>query len=91
MYNDSKMKCVNLLNTDTFTINSHTKSIMQYSDKNSNHWEGSWPEICEKVIIVTNYITEERVLFARKTENNEYRFWDPRSIPFANTIFIISK
>ena len=31
-----------------------------------------------------------RILFARK-ENGSYRFWDPQSIPFANSVFFVAK
>ena len=87
-YTNSLMTCIDLASDKTLKIQCHTKSIK--ATTNVDSWEGTWPEIGEQVIMVTNFITSERVLFARKTSINEYRFWDPRSIPFANTVFNIS-
>ncbi|MGD1847002.1 MAG: hypothetical protein ACFB10_16555 [Salibacteraceae bacterium] len=47
-------------------------------------WEGKWPEVGEKVWVMQSQYSV--FLFARKYEGG-WRFWDPRSIPFANTVF----
>jgi|GEM_PF-6168924 len=50
---------------------------------------GKWPEIGQTVLILIS--SKNRVLlFAAKSGTN-YRFWDPNSIPFANSMFEIPK
>jgi len=50
---------------------------------------GKWPKPGQKVLIVINK-TDNVSLFAIKT-GDDYRFWDPNSLPFANSVFSIPK
>jgi hypothetical protein len=50
---------------------------------------GSWPSIGQNVLMVIDK-TNSIKLFAFKL-GNYYRFWDPNSGPFANSIFFIPK
>lgn len=51
--------------------------------------EGRWPPIGSKVqVLHYKYNEHMRFLFA-KLERSNYRFWDPLSIPFANSAFLI--
>jgi hypothetical protein len=96
-YKDSTMFYRLQNSKDTLSISCRTK---QYSEpfrqtliKNKGMLKtdlaGKWPTVGQKVLIVIN--KNNRVsLFATKT-GDDYRFWDPNSVPFANSIFSIPK
>jgi hypothetical protein len=44
---------------------------------------GKWPDAGEKVL----FIEEERTVLFAKIQGDIYRFWDPKSSPFANSVF----
>lgn len=88
-FTDSVMTCKDLNSNALLKVKCHTKSFRASTHPNS--WEGTWPKVGEQLIMVTNFITSERVLFARSIAHNQYRFWDLRSIPFANTVFEIPR
>jgi hypothetical protein len=80
---------------DTLSISCDTKRISEpfrltLIEKNvilSTDLSGKWPDIGQEVLIVIN--SNNRVsLFAIK-KGDDYRFWDPNSIPFANSVFLI--
>jgi hypothetical protein len=50
---------------------------------------GKWPNVGQEVLIVIN-LNDRVALFAIK-KGNDYRFWDPNSVPFANSVFLIPK
>ncbi len=50
---------------------------------------GSWPKVGQQVLIVISKVNHA-LLFANK-EGGYYRFWDPNSIAFANSIFVFPK
>jgi len=96
-YKDSTMFYRFQNSKDTLSISCRTK---QYSepfrktliDKKvmlKTDLAGKWPTIGQKILIVIN--KNNRVsLFAIKI-GDDYRFWDPNSVPFANSIFSIPK
>ena len=66
------------------------KTVKVVKDKHLNQeLGGSWPAIGQSVLMIsdTNNLVK---LFAFKVDTC-YRFWDPNSIPFANSIFLIPK
>ncbi len=48
---------------------------------------GKWPSVGQNVLMVIDSANLLNLLAFRV--KNDYRFWDPNSIPFANSIFII--
>ena len=52
--------------------------------------EGTFPEVGETLFILFYEYGRNGCLFARK-ESQYYRFWDPNSIPFANSVFFVAK
>ncbi len=50
---------------------------------------GKWPDVGQAVLMVVD--TNNRVCMFAKKSKGEYRFWDPNSIPFANSIFVFPK
>lgn len=50
---------------------------------------GKWPAVGQKIIVVINKCNRVS-LFATKI-GEDYRFWDPNSVAFANSIFSIPK
>lgn len=94
---DSIMTYINLRNRDTLNLDCNWKKysessfkIMKKNDPNYSSWEGTFPEIGESIIMLSYEHGGSRILFARK-KNEEYRFWDPKSIPFANSVFFMTK
>lgn len=95
--NDSIMTYVDFRKQDTLKLNCKWKrysessiKIIKENDPNYNSWEGTFPKTGEIVTMLTYKYDHNRILFARKDENF-YRFWDPFSIPFANSVFFIPK
>lgn len=94
---DTVMTYTNLSSQDTFQLYCNWKEYSESSLKiikdnhpNYNSWEGTFPEIGERILLLNYEYGGSRILFAKK-ENENYRFWDPKSIPFANSVFFISK
>ncbi|AFM04743.1 hypothetical protein Fleli_2371 [Bernardetia litoralis DSM 6794] len=94
---DSIMTYVNINNQDTLNLDCKLKNysessikIMKENNPNYNSWEGTFPKIGETVTMINYEYGGNRVLFARKEKGN-YRFWDPMSIPFANSVFFVAK
>lgn len=90
---DSIMTYTNLGNQDTFNLNCNWKKYsessfktMKKNDPNYDSWEGTFPKEGESVIMLSYEYGGSRILFARKN-SEKYRFWDPKSIPFANSVF----
>ncbi len=95
--NDSVMTYVDFKKQDTLKLDCKWKkysedffNTMKDRDPNYNSWEGTFPKIGETVTMLTYKYDHNRILFARKSENF-YRFWDPFSIPHANSVFFIPK
>lgn len=65
-------------------------TVMSERDSSYGSWEGTYPKVGETVIMVEHNYAGDRLLFAR-VEDEHYRFWDPNSIPFANTVYYISE
>lgn len=93
---DTIMTYVDIEKQDTMELNCKWKfysesSIKMMKDKNPsyNSLEGSFPMIGDTIILLQYAYYGNGILFARK-EAKDYRFWDPSSIPFANSVFIIS-
>ncbi|MCB9263336.1 MAG: hypothetical protein H6607_13265 [Flavobacteriales bacterium] len=95
---DSIMQYVDIKNHDTLALECKWKQygesfskLMKERDSSYNSLEGTFPEIGETVFMISyNTYGRNRLLFAKK-ENGFYRFWDPESIPLANSVFFISK
>lgn len=96
-YKDSTMFYRFENSKDTLSINCKAKQFSEPFRQNlidkkvmlKTDLAGKWPTIGQKVIIVIN--ERDRVsLFATRSGDN-YRFWDPNSVAFANSIFAIPK
>ncbi|WP_298511607.1 hypothetical protein [uncultured Kordia sp.] len=95
--NDSVMTYVDFKKQDTLQLDCKWKkysedffNIMKDRDPNYNSWEGTFPKIGETITMLTYEHGRNRILFARELDTH-YRFWDPRSIPFSNSVFFIAK
>ncbi len=96
-YNDSMMLYKLLNSNDTLRIYCQTKKesesfreiLMVRKLITKTDLTGKWPNIGQQVLIVVDSINEVS-LFAIKSGNN-YRFWDPSSTPYSNSVFIIPK
>lgn len=92
-YTNSSLVCVNIKSNDTLRINAryskeirlNEKSTIGIDENPNNEWAGKWPAIGQEVLMVTDSLNRPR-LFAFKI-GNDYRFWDPYSGPFANSVF----
>lgn len=94
---DSIMTYIDIESQDTLKLdckwkkyNDSSIKLLNENDPNYNSWEGTFPEEGETITMLTYEYGGNRVLFARK-ENGHLRFWNPVSIPFANTVFLIAK
>lgn len=96
-YSDSAMLYGTTNSRDTLTIKSNRGKFLNLKEAvkiNSdgmlkNELGGKWPEVGQRVLVIIDTTLSIR-LFAFKTDD-QYRFWDPNSIPFANSIFLIPK
>ena len=91
------MTYIDLKKQDTLELDCKWKkysesSIKKIKEKDSTYssWEGTFPKKGETITMLTYKYGENRILFARK-ENGNYRFWDPKSIPFSNSVFFVAK
>ena len=94
---DSVMTYIDMKNHDTLKLDCKWKKysessnqILKENNPSYDSWEGTFPKIGETVTMVNYDYGGNRILFARK-ENGSYRFWDPQSIPFANSVFFVAK
>lgn len=77
---------------DTLKLDSHLKEmsennrllLIEAKAMAQTDLAGKWPEQGEKLLMVIDGST---LLFA-KTEGVDYRFWDVKNIPFANSVFL---
>ncbi len=96
-YTDSLMLYRLKNSKDTLKINCQVKDFSEPSrllliEKhviNENDLAGKWPKVGANVLLVIN--SRNRVSLFATLEGLNYRFWDPNSIPFANSIFYILK
>jgi hypothetical protein len=92
---DLIMNYIDIESQDTLKLDCKWKkysesSIKIIKENNStyNSLEGTFPEVGETLLMLTYKYLGSRILFARK-EKEHYRFWDPKSIPFANSVFFL--
>lgn len=64
--------------------------VMKEREPDYDCLEGTYPEVGETLIMVEHNYAGNRLLFAREV-GEYYRFWDPGSIPFANTVYYITE
>ena len=96
-YKDSTMFYRFQNSKDTLSISCKTKQYSEPFRKSlidkklmlQTELAGKWPSVGQKILIVINK-NNKVALFATKT-GDDYRFWDPNSVPFANSIFSIPK
>ncbi len=96
-YSDSTMLYGILGTKDTLTIVSNiSKTSEQFRltliDKKvikKTDLSGKWPETGDTVLVLINDRNKVE-LFAKKIKDR-FRFWDPNSIPFANSFFQLKK
>lgn len=96
-YNDSTMFYKFQNSNDTLSISCETKKTSEpfrqtLIDKKvmfETDLAGKWPSVGQKVLIVISK-NNNVILFATKT-GDDYRFWNPNSVPLANSIFLIPK
>lgn len=62
------------------------KSLIEKNYMKDSDMAGFWPKKGDSVLMLVNGVGKTEV-FAKKT-NGKYRFWDPNSIPFSNSIFV---
>jgi hypothetical protein len=94
---DSIMNYIDIESQDTLKLDCKWKKysessikIIKKNDSTYNSLEGTFPEVGETLLMLTYKYGGSRILFARK-EKEHYRFWDPKSIPFANSVFFVAK
>ena len=94
---DSIMTYIDMESHDTLQLDCKWKKYSESSiklaqelDPTYDSWEGTFPKIGECVKMLDYKYGGNRILFARK-ENGNYRFWDPQSIPFSNSVFFFAK
>ena len=94
---DSIMNYIDIESGDTLKLDCKWKKysessikIIKQNDSTYSSLEGTFPEVGEKLVILTYKYGGNRILFALK-EKGHYRFWDPKSIPFANSVFFVAK
>ncbi len=94
---DTIMNYIDIESQDTLKLDCKWKKysessikIMKENDSTYNSLEGTFPEVGETLLMLTYEYGGNRILFARK-EKEYYRFWDPKSIPFANSVFFVAK
>lgn len=96
-YSDSTMFYGMLNSSDTLEIDSKLRAgsedfrrdLISTGMKKESDLQGKWPEVGDTVLLVIN--AKNRVALFAHTIKDHYRFWDPNSIPFANSVFVIKK
>jgi hypothetical protein len=78
------INCKVRMSTESFRLDLIKKGVMK-----ETNLAGKWPEGGDTTLIVINK-TGHVELFAN-LENDRYRFWDPNSMPFVNSVFWIRK
>jgi hypothetical protein len=61
-----------------------TADLIQKNGMTASEYSGSWPVKGDTVLLMIK--NESVYLFAKKM-GDKYRFWDPNSVPFANSVF----
>jgi len=77
---------------DTFSVRSRTRVDFSKTDTIgilSKTMAGKWPMKDQQVLLVADSLNKVALLAVKVKE--VYRFWDPNSIPFANSIIIFEK
>lgn len=94
---DTVMRYMDLKTMDTLKLDCPFKpfsqatiSIIKQRDTSYSSMEGTYPKIGEVITMITYRYGGKRTVFAKR-QGNFYRFWNPFSIPFANTVYFISK
>lgn len=94
---DTLMNYIDIESQDTFQLDCKWKKyseaetrIIKENDSTYHSLEGTFPEVGETLFILFYEYGRNECLFARK-ENQNFRFWDPNSIPFANSVFFVAK
>lgn len=94
---DSIINYIDIESGDTLKLDCKWKKYSESSikmikenDSTYNSLEGTFPEVGETLLMLTYKYGGNRFLFARK-EKGHYRFWDPKSIPFANSVFFVAR
>ena len=96
-YRDSVMLYGTIGQSDTLTLGCRLRkkseefrlSLIEKKAIKNSDLAGKWPDPGDKVLVVIN--SAGRVELFAKRLNNKYRFWDPTSIPFGNSVFLIPK
>lgn len=94
---DSIMKYIDIDSGDTLKLDCKWKKysesaikIIKENDSINISLEGTFPEVGEILLMLTYKYGGNRILFARR-DKKHYRFWDPKSIPFNNSVFFVAK
>jgi hypothetical protein len=94
---DTLMNYIDIESQDTLQLDCKWKKyseaetrIMKDRDTTYQSLEGTFPEVGETLFILFYEYGRNGCLFARK-EMHHFRFWDPNSIPFANSVFFVAK
>ncbi|MFM9984415.1 MAG: hypothetical protein ACKVOK_04235 [Flavobacteriales bacterium] len=94
---DSIMNYIDSESQDTIQLDCKWKKFSESSiktpkdnDSKYTYLKGTFPEVGETLFMLTYEYKRNGILFARK-ENEQYRFWDPKSIPFAESVYLMLK
>lgn len=94
---DSIMNYIDIESQDTLKLDCKWKKFSEPAiktpkdnDSNYTYLKGTFPEVGEILFMLTYEYIRNGILFARK-ENELYRFWDPKSIPFAESVYLMVK
>lgn len=90
-YDDSTMYCRYLDGGKPIPVYCQTRELSEQfrqelmkRDTANELLQGKWPDPGDTVLLVYGQL---RALFAHR-EGTDYRFWDPYSLPFANSAFV---
>ena len=78
------ISCINRKSTESFRLDLIKKGAIKRTNL-----AGKWPAAGDTTLIVINKNNQVE-LFAN-LKNDRYRFWDPNSMPFVNSVFWIRK
>jgi hypothetical protein len=95
-YTDSSMLCYAMNDTFNLKYSPRPVSILLPAMENTLNEEvlekklaGQWPAIGQKVLLVID--SSDRIKLFAVQIKDQYRFWDPNSVPFSNSIFFYPK
>jgi hypothetical protein len=93
-YTDTTMLYCAIASKDTMSISclrrkmtKTTRDNLIKAGKDSTSLDGYWPIAGEKIILIVNTFNTLELLARQVGEN--YRFWDPQSMPLLQTLFLI--